>query len=76
MKNDNSQLNGTVPPEFWVFLTYIDRSGLEKETLPGFITIYALLILKVRDIIFFMWAKHIIGPFEGFFEELKTFWAP
>jgi len=39
-------------------------------------TIYTPLILKVQDITFFMWAKHIKGPFKGFFKELETFLAP
>jgi hypothetical protein len=33
------------------------------------------LILKVREI-FFSRAKHIMGHFEGFFEEADTFLAP
>jgi hypothetical protein len=37
------------------------------------ITINILLILKVREIIFFVWAKHIIGHFEGFSERERPF---
>jgi len=35
------------------------------------ITINAPLIMKVRDFIFFMRAKHIIGHFKGFFMEIQ-----
>ena len=38
------------------------------------LTINVLLILQVQAIFFFMRDKHIMGPFEGFFEELETFW--
>jgi hypothetical protein len=40
------------------------------------ITITVPLILKVRDIIFFSWAKHIMGHFAGFFKRAKTFLTP
>ena len=36
------------------------------------LTINAPLILQVRDIIFFKWEKHFMGPFEGFLEELES----
>ncbi len=43
-------------------------------TIPrNVITINVPLILKVRDIIFFSRAKHIMGHFTGFFEGAKTF---
>jgi hypothetical protein len=39
----------------------------------GLLTINAPLILKVREIICFSRAKHIMGHFEGFFEGAETF---
>jgi hypothetical protein len=36
------------------------------------LTINVPLILKVRDIISFSWAKHIMGHFAGFFEGAET----
>jgi len=27
----------------------------------------------MKDIINFMWAKHIMGPFDGYFEEFNNF---
>ncbi len=40
------------------------------------ITINAPLILKMRDIIFFLRANYIIGHFKGYFEGAKTFLTP
>jgi hypothetical protein len=40
------------------------------------VTINVLLILQVRDIIYFPRAKHIKGHFAGFFEEAETFSTP
>ena len=40
------------------------------------ITINVPLFLKVRAVIFFMRANHIIGLFEGFFEGAETFLTP
>jgi hypothetical protein len=40
------------------------------------LTINALLILKVRDIIFFSRAKDTMGHFVGFFEGAETFLTP
>jgi hypothetical protein len=40
------------------------------------LTINAPLILKDRDIIFFLRAKHIMGQFAGFFERAETFLTP
>ncbi len=34
------------------------------------------MILIVREVIFFMQAKHIIGELEGIFERAKTFLTP
>jgi hypothetical protein len=34
------------------------------------------LIWKVGDIIFFSWAKFIMGQFSGFFEGAETFLTP
>ncbi len=41
-----------------------------------FITINAPLILKMRDIIFFLRANYIMGHFKGYFEGAKTFLTP
>ena len=32
--------------------------------------------MKVREVIFFMRAKHFISHFKGFFMEIETFLAP
>jgi hypothetical protein len=40
------------------------------------LTINVPLILKVRDIIFFSRAKHIMGHFAGFFQGDETFLTP
>ena len=40
------------------------------------ITINAPLILKMRDIIFFLRANYIMGHFKGYFEGAKTFLTP
>jgi hypothetical protein len=40
------------------------------------LTINAPLILKDRDVIFFLRAKHIMGQFAGFFEGAETFLTP
>ncbi len=53
-----------------VQLTSLDEAG-PSHTGPV-ITINAPRILIVREV-FFMWAKHIIGDFEGFFDGAKTF---
>jgi hypothetical protein len=37
------------------------------------ITINVPLILKMREIIFFLWANYFMGHFEGYFEGAKTF---
>jgi hypothetical protein len=37
---------------------------------------YAPLILKMRDIIFFLRANYIMGHFKGYFEGAKTFLTP
>ena len=42
---------------------------------PG-LTINAPLILKMRDIIFFLRANYIMGHFKGYFEGAKTFLIP
>jgi len=43
--------------------------------LEGFsLTINVLLILQVRDIIFFMQEKHLMGPFKGFLGSSRLFW--
>jgi hypothetical protein len=41
-----------------------------------FITINAPLILKMREIIFFLRANYIMGHFKGYFEGAKTFLTP
>ncbi len=48
---------------------YIGSSG-------DILTINVPLILKVRDIIFFSRAKHIMVRFAGFFEGAETFLTP
>jgi hypothetical protein len=40
------------------------------------ITINAPLILKMRDIIYFLRANYIMGYFKGYFEGAKTFLTP
>jgi hypothetical protein len=40
------------------------------------LTINAPLILKMRDIIFFLRANYIMGHFKGYFEGAKTFLTP
>jgi hypothetical protein len=40
------------------------------------LTINAPLILKMRDIIFFLQANYIMGHFKGYFEGAKTFLTP
>ena len=42
----------------------------------AFLTINAPLILKMRDIIFFLRANYIMGHFKGYFEGAKTFLTP
>ena len=44
-----------------------------KEFWSSKLTINVTLILQVRGIIFFMWAKHMIIHLEGYLEEHKTF---
>jgi hypothetical protein len=44
--------------------------------ITSLLTIYASLILFVREVIFFMQAKHIVGEVERFFEGAKTFKPP
>ncbi len=41
-----------------------------------FLTINAPMILKMRDIIFFLRANYIMGHFKGYFEGAKTFLTP
>ncbi len=41
-----------------------------------FLTFNAPLILKMRDIIFFLRANYIMGHFKGYFEGAKTFLTP
>jgi hypothetical protein len=40
------------------------------------ITINIPLVLKVRDIISFSWAKNIVGHFDGFIEGAEIFLTP
>jgi hypothetical protein len=48
----------------------------KKNFLRTIITINAPLILKMRDIIFFLQANYIMGHFKGYFEGAKTFLTP
>jgi hypothetical protein len=49
--------------------------NLPKYT-TAYLTINAPLILKMRDIIFFLRANYIMGHFKGYFEGAKTFLTP
>ncbi len=53
-------------------LLFSRRGGVWNGTL----TINAPLILKMRDIIFFLRANYIMGHFKGYFEGAKTFLTP
>jgi hypothetical protein len=39
------------------------------------LTINAPLILKMREIIFYLRANYFMGHFKGYFEGAKTFWT-
>ncbi len=56
--------------EYTFLLSYAITSPLIKGE---FLTINAPLILKMRDIIFFLRANYIMGHFKGYFEGAKTF---
>jgi hypothetical protein len=47
-----------------------------KHVKKGSLTINVPLIWKVREIIFFLRAKLIMGQFKGFFEGAETFLTP
>ncbi len=47
--------------------------GHQPRTIQNaIITINALLVLKMRDIIFFLRANYVMGHFKGYFEGAKT----
>jgi hypothetical protein len=48
----------------------------EDESVVSIITINAPLILKMRDIIFFLQGNYIMGHFKGYLEGTKTFLTP
>ncbi len=62
--------------EVWGVI-YLPRMNSFKIKFFGYLlTINALLILKMRDIIFFLRANYIMGHFKGYFEGAKTFLSP
>ncbi len=60
---------------FWKSLKCMNNKD-KKNFLRTIITINAPLILKMRDIIFFLQANYIMGHFKGYFEGAKTFLTP
>ncbi len=65
-----------------LYTVYIENPRMKERyvmlvKIPrGCLTIYVPLILKVREIIVFSRAKHIMGHFEGFFERTETLFDP
>jgi hypothetical protein len=57
-------------------LGYFAANTLKGYSCSPLITINAPLILKMRDIIFFLRENYIMGHFKGYFEGAKTFLTP
>ncbi len=60
----------------FIMFGFVYTREAKLATLISILTINAPLILKMRDIIFFLRANYIMGHFKGYFEGDKTFLTP
>jgi hypothetical protein len=57
-------------------VTQISKQKLSNSFDHNTVTINVPLILKMRDIIFFLRANYFVDHFKGYFEGAKTFLTP